>query len=533
MEDRIGTGAEPLAGRREWIGLAVLALPTLLLSLDISVLYLALPHLSAQLGADSAEQLWIMDIYTFLLAGFLITMGTLGDRIGRRKLLLIGAAVFGLASVVAAFSTSTEMLIVARALMGVSGATLMPSTLALITNMFANPKQRGAAIGVWASCMMVGAALGPVIGGVMLELWWWGSVFLMGVPVMLLLLATGPALLPEYKDAAAGRVDLLSVLLSLAAILPVIYGLKDAAKDGIGVTAIVTVLVGLAFAAVFAVRQLRLDSPLLDLRLFRVRAFSAALSIIILGGIPLAGIFLLASIHLQTVKDLPPTQAGLWLAPVGLVIAVGASVSPAIAQKVRPAYVIAVGFVGSVIGFLLLTQADSTTATVVILIAMLLVYLGVGPSMALGVDMVVGSAPPEKAGSASATSETSTELGVALGIALVGSLGTAVYREAVEVPSGVTGDQAQQAKDSISGASAVADDLPPDVGAQLLGSARDAFDTALNAGAVFGAVMFALCALIAITLLRHVPPSGASQTEEAPEGDRATEPGLTPLESRE
>ncbi|MGH3927622.1 MAG: MFS transporter, partial [Pseudonocardiaceae bacterium] len=358
-----------------------------------------LPHLSTDLGANSVEQLWIMDVYTFMLAGFLITMGNLGDRVGRRRLLLVGAAVFGLSSVFAAFSTSTEMLILARAAMGISGATLMPSTLALISNMFLNRKQRGAAIGVWASCMMVGAALGPVIGGVMLESFWWGSVLLMGAPVMLLLLITGPMLLPEYRDPDAGRPDLPSVILSLVTILPIVYGLKDAAKDGIGIGPVAAFAIGAVFGAVFVRRQLRLTRPLLDLRLFRIRSFSAALTIIVLGGIPLAGIFLLVSQHLQLVKDLSPAQAGLWLAPVGLVIAVGASLSPGIAQRVRPGHVIAVGMVGSIIGFLLLTRVDSSTGLGMIVIGIILVFLGVGPSMALGVDLVVGSAPPEQGGS--------------------------------------------------------------------------------------------------------------------------------------
>ncbi len=215
------------AGRREWIGLAVLTLPTLLLALDESVLFLALPRLGSDLAPSSAQLLWIMDIYGFMIAGFLVTMGTLGDRIGRRRLLLLGAAGFGVASVVAAYSTSPEMLIVTRALLGIAGATLMPSTLALISNMFRDPQQRSLAIGGWMAAFTGGFMIGPLIGGTLLEHFWWGSVFLMGVPVMALLLAVGPVLLPEYRAAEAGRLDLVSVALSLAAILPVIYGLKQ------------------------------------------------------------------------------------------------------------------------------------------------------------------------------------------------------------------------------------------------------------------------------------------------------------------
>ena len=211
------------AGRREWLGLGVLALPTLLLSLDMSVLYLALPHLAADLRPTGGQLLWIMDVYGFMIAGFLITMGTLGDRIGRRRLLMIGAAVFGLASVAAAFSTSAGALIATRALMGVAGATLMPSTLALISNMFTDPRQRAVAISVWTSCFMGGTTIGPVVGGLFLQWFWWGSVFLLGVPVMALLMVCGPLLLPEYRSSGSGRLDPLSVALSLGALLPVVY----------------------------------------------------------------------------------------------------------------------------------------------------------------------------------------------------------------------------------------------------------------------------------------------------------------------
>ncbi len=226
-------GEAPMAGRREWMGLAVIALPCLLYSMDVTVLELAVPKLSADLKPSSSQLLWIMDVYGFLLAGFLLTMGTLGDRIGRRRLLLIGAAAFGVASVLAAFSTSAEMLIATRALLGVAGATLAPSTLSLMRNMFVNTEQRAFAIGVWATSFAVGAAIGPLAGGFLLEFFWWGSVFLLAVPVMLLLLVLGPVLLPEYRDPGAGRLDLISAAISLVAVVLMIYGLKQIVQDGV------------------------------------------------------------------------------------------------------------------------------------------------------------------------------------------------------------------------------------------------------------------------------------------------------------
>jgi DHA2 family multidrug resistance protein-like MFS transporter len=222
------------AGRREWIGLAVIAVPCLLYSMDLTVLHLAVPQLSADLKPSSAQLLWIIDIYGFLVAGSLITMGTLGDRIGRRRLLLIGAAAFAVASVLAAFSTSASMLIATRALLGLAGATVAPSTLSLIRNMFLDPHERTVAISVWVTSYSVGGAIGPLIGGVLLEYFWWGSVFLIAVPVMALLLVLGPRLLPEYRDPNAGRPDVVSAGLSLAAVLSIIYGLKKIAQDGPG-----------------------------------------------------------------------------------------------------------------------------------------------------------------------------------------------------------------------------------------------------------------------------------------------------------
>jgi DHA2 family multidrug resistance protein-like MFS transporter len=280
----------PRAGRREWIGLAVIALPCLLYSMDLTVLNLAVPHISADLKPSSSQLLWIVDIYGFLIAGSLITMGTLGDRIGRRRLLLIGAAAFGAASVLAAFSTSAGMLIATRALLGIAGATLAPSTLSLIRNMFLDPGQRTFAIGVWATSYSVGAAIGPLLGGILLEYFWWGSVFLLAVPIMVLLLVVGPVLLPEFRDPQAGRLDLLSAAQSLAAVLLVTYGLKKLAQDGPGWPPAISILAGLGIGVLFVHRQRRLADPLIDLRLFRVPAFSASLAAYTLGTLVAFGI---------------------------------------------------------------------------------------------------------------------------------------------------------------------------------------------------------------------------------------------------
>src|SRR5690348_16376459 len=250
---------------REWIGLAAIALPCIVYAMDLTILNLAVPSLSSELKPSAAELLWIVDIYGFFAAGSLLIMGTVGDRIGRRKVLLIGSACFGILSLIAAFSRTPGMLIAVRALLGVAGATMAPSTLSLISNMFRDDGEKTFAVSVWVASFSLGGAIGPAVGGLILVRLWWGAVFLAPVPVMLLLLVAGPLLLPEHKDARAGRLDLLSAVLSVVAVLPIIYGIKLAAEGGSVVAASFAAVVGLAFGAWFLRRQIRLSDPLLDL----------------------------------------------------------------------------------------------------------------------------------------------------------------------------------------------------------------------------------------------------------------------------
>src|SRR5512143_630379 len=322
----------PRAGRREWIGLGVLALPCMLYSMDLTVLDLAVPQLSAELRPTSAQLLWILDIYGFVLASLLIPMGTLGDRIGRRRLLLIGAAAFGVASVFAAFSNSAEMLIAARAVLGIAGATLAPSTLSLIRNMFLDAQQRTTAIGVWIASYSVGGSIGPLLGGVLLSHFWWGSVFLVGVPVMLLLLVVGPLLLPEFRVPNAARIDLLSAVLSLTTVLLVIYGIKQIAQGNNGWASVVSIGCGLVVGRVFVARQRTLSDPLIDLQLFRSRAFSAALMAYSLATFVTFGIYFFIGQYLQLVRGLSPLQAGLCMLPFFACFIVGSTLAPMIAR---------------------------------------------------------------------------------------------------------------------------------------------------------------------------------------------------------
>jgi DHA2 family multidrug resistance protein-like MFS transporter len=508
------------ATRREWLGLAVLALPTLLLSLDVSVLYLALPHLSTDLGADSTEQLWILDIYSFMLAGFLVTMGTLGDRIGRRRLLLIGAVAFGVTSVVAAYATSPAMLIAARALLGISGATLMPSTMALIRNMFRDPKQMAAAIGIWFACFMGGMTLGPLVGGALLASFWWGSAFLLGVPFMVLLLVTGPVLLPEYRDTGAGRLDLTSVALSLGAILPVIYGLKEIARNGWGTTAALAVVAGVAVGVAFVRRQGRLANPLLDLRLFANRSFRSALAIGLAIGVVMAGVSLASTLYLQAVRGLSPLHAGLWLIPQNIAMATGMMAAPVLARRIRPAYLMVAGLLAAAAGMLVQTGTEAAGGVAPVVLGLTLAGLGISPTMALTMNLLIGSTPPEKAGSAASVSETSGEFGIALGVAALGSLATVAYRAHLTIPAGTPDAAGNAARQGITGAASAAQHLPGTLGADLLDAARTAFTSGLTTVAAVGAAIFVGLAVLAALAFRHVSPTGTPTEPDRAETDQ-------------
>ncbi len=510
----------PLAGRREWIGLAVLALACLLYAMDLTVLHLAVPSLSADLQPSSSELLWITDIYGFMVAGFLVTMGTLGDRIGRRRLLLSGATAFGVVSVLAAVSTSAEMLIASRALLGIAGATLAPSTLSLIFSMFQDPRQRTTAIGIWITSFSAGGAIGPVLGGVLLERFWWGSVFLLALPVMALLLVLGPRVLPEYRDPAAGRLDLVSAAMSLVAVLAVVFGLKQIAQDGIGPLAAAAVLVGLVVGVLFVRRQLTLADPMIDLRLFRSQAFNASLATNLLGIFIVVGYFLFVAQYLQLVLGLSPLEAGLWSLPSAGGFIVGSNLAPRILRRVRPAYVIGAGLGMAAIGLGVLTQVGgSPNADLAILAgASLLVSLGLAPVFTATTDLVVSSAPPERAGAASGISETGAELGGALGIAILGSIGVAVYRGelADTLPAGVPSQAAAVARDTLGGAVGVAARLPGDAGLALLDAAREAFIQGMQLTVTLSAVVAVGIAVLATVMLRAVPATAQAEAAQQP-----------------
>jgi MFS transporter, DHA2 family, multidrug resistance protein len=502
--DVAAPAAPPRAEGRQWAGLAVLALPTLLVSMDLTVLHLAVPQISADLRPSSAQMLWIVDIYGFLVAGSLITMGTLGDRIGRRRLLLGGAAAFSAASVLAAFAVSAEMLIASRALLGLAGATLLPSTVALIRNMFVDPKQRAVAIGIWAAVFSAGTAIGPVLGGALLDWFWWGSVFLLGLPLMAGLLALGPALLPEFRDPDAGRLDVPSAGLSLAGVLSVVYGLKQIAEDGLAAAPVLFILAGLVAGVAFVLRQRKLPDPLIDLQLFRIPAFSVSLAAGLIALFTWAGTYLFLAQYLQLVKDLSPLTAGLWLLPAAGGSIAGSMLSPALTSRLRPATVLAAGLGVAASGFAIVTQVEPTSSLSLLVAGSIVFSMGVAATVALVTDQVVGAAPPEGAGAAAALSETGGELGLALGVALLGSVGTAIYRGDLDnPPAGLSAESQEAARDTLGGAVAVAGQLPESSAAGFLDTAHDAFTHGLQVTAGISMLVAAATAILVTVVLRR------------------------------
>ena len=500
-------------GAKQWWGLAVLVLPSTLLFMMLTILFLAAPSMAADLGPTSTQMLWILDIYGFVMAGFLVAMGVLGDRVGKRLLMVIGAILFGAFSIVAALTTDPGMMIAWRALLGLSAAMMVPSTLGLIFVMFADAKARGVAIGVWAGGISAGVALGPLLSGVLLEGFGWQATFLVAVPVMVIVAIGAPLLLPEHKDKAA-KIDLFSALLLVASLLAIIYGIKRFATQEPALPSVGLLVAGALVGLWFIIRQLRATQPLLDVRLFANKTVSAALIVFMLAAAALGGVYSLFTQYLQSVQGLSPLQAGFAILPAAAVLIVVSTLAPIFARKFRPGNVIAIGLATQVIGYVLFTQLDEGTGLALVIASFALTYPGVAPAMALTTDLVVGSVPPEKAGGASGLATTANDLGISLGVAIIGSIGIVAYRSQITalLPDGLPAATETAATTSVDGALVVAETLPGDLGTALTTAAQQAFSSGLNTAAIVSAAIAALTAIIAATRLRHIRPTG----EETP-----------------
>ncbi|WP_235481898.1 MFS transporter [Streptomyces roseoverticillatus] len=489
----------PRPGR--WLALAVLALAVLLVAVDATVLGLATPFLSEDLRPSGTQLLWIGDVYSFVIAGLLVSMGSLGDRIGRKKLLLTGAVAFGAVSVLNAYATSPEMMIAARALLGVAGATLMPSTLALIRNIFHDPKERSLAIGIWGAMASAGAAVGPVVGGFLLGHFWWGSVFLINLPVMAVLVLVGIKLLPESRDPSPGPWDLLSVVLSMTGVIAVVYAIKEGATHGLRWDVAAAAAVGVAALVWFVRRQLTLPSPLLDMRLFHNRGFSGAVLADLLTVLGLSGMVFFLSQFLQLVQGRSPLEAGLAELPAAVGAVTAGLLAGRAARRFSVRSVVTGGLAAIGVALAVLVWLQTDTAYPVLGATLLVVGVGAGFSFTVTADVILSSVPKEQAGAASAVSETAYELGAALGIALLGSIVTGVYRD-FTVPAGVPEAAAGEARESLGGAVEASSALPADQATGLLTSAQDAFVDGLQIASGVGAVVLLATAVAAWFLLR-------------------------------
>jgi DHA2 family multidrug resistance protein-like MFS transporter len=485
------------ADRRAWLGLAVLFLPTLLVAVDNTVLSFALPAISQALSPSAPQLLWIVDVYPLALAGLLVTMGTLGDRVGRRRLLLIGVAGFGAVSAAAAFATDATQLILARALLGVFGAMLMPSTLALLRTLFVDRNQRRLALAIWATGFAAGAALGPVIGGVMLEHAWWGSVFLVNVPVMLLLLALAPGVLPESRTPTAGHLDLLGLLLSMLTMVSFVLAVKTLDGDVPLALAELTVAVvgGVSFVARAKARRRAGREPLLDVELFAAPLFRLAALANATTMFAYVGLLFLLTQYLQLVAGLSPLHAGLLLVP-GSVVTMAAGVGAARLARYAPFRVLVpVGLLLAAAGYGVYAVVDGLGGA---LIASVLLGAGIGLSETLTNDAILASAPAARAGSASAVSETAYETGAVLGTAALGSVFGSVYAAALAVPTSIGPVFAHDARETLGGAVALAGEVGGVEGRKLAEAATAAF---VHSAAVTSSVAAAVLVGVAVTVV--------------------------------
>lgn len=493
------------AGPREWSALAVLMLATVLLAVDGTVLYLAVPALTADIAPTATQMLWIGDVYSFALAGLLVTMGNLADRIGRKRLLLIGSIGFGLASALAAFSTTPEMLIAARVLLGVAGATIMPSTLSIARNLFDDPVQRTTAIAAWTAGATGGAALGPLVGGFLLEHYWWGSVFLINVPLMIIVVIAGIVLIPESKNPGGGRLDLVSAALSVTAIVSIVYAVKQVVGTGLDWTVPAIVVLGFGAGWAFLRRQRALTQPLIDVSLFRLPAFSGAVAADTVAIFAFIGVMFFFSQHLQLVMGMTPFQAGLAELPATIATVVVVGIVGYLLTRFGRGRAIAAGLAVSALGLVALAITEGWSTYWGIGVSLGIIGLGVGAAMTLSTDAVVSAAPAERAGAAASISETAYEFGVALGIAVLGSLHTVVYRARLHVPEHLSAADREALHDSLATATHHFTDAP-----NLLIQAQHAFTFGVQAVSLIAAALLTVAAVIAWKVIPS--PPGASRT---------------------
>lgn len=504
---RPSTGpAEPTrrATPRDWAGLAVLLIPVLMVSVANTVLSFALPAISIDLTPTASTLLWITDIYPLVMAGLLVAMGSLGDRIGRRRILVIGTTGFALVSALGALAATAEWLVVARAALGFFGAMLMPATLSLIRTIFTDARQRTLAVAVWAAGFSVGMTVGPVLGGLLLQTFSWRAVFFMAVPLLVPMLAVAPWLLPESKNPSPGRVDLISVGLSLLALVPFVLGIKTLAHEGLNTLGVGSLVLGMVAGFAFVHRQLHAVSPLLDMRLFAIRPFTAAILANLLSFFSLVGFTFFEAQQLQLVLGYQPFTAGLLLIPAaGAAILAGLG-AVALVRRVPRRHAMTGGLLVAAAAYGILVVAPAPVGVVALVVASVVLSIGLGVSETVANDVIVASVPPDRAGAAAGVSETAYELGTVLGFAVLGTIITSVYRHQVVLPAGLDPEQQGNARETLGGAVRVGESLSRADADFLLRSAATAFDHGVGVAAIVAMTVMVGAAVLVHRVLRPV-----------------------------
>ncbi|MEU5916430.1 MFS transporter [Streptomyces sp. NPDC047141] len=519
------TGAAVGTGANRWVVLVVLCVSLLLVALDATILHVAVPSLTEDLRPSATALLWIVDAYPLVCASLLILFGTLGDRVGRRRVLLLGYALFGIASAVAALATDPAVLIAARALLGVGGAMIMPATLSILRTVFPDRRERATAIGVWTATAAIGAATGPVLGGFLVENYWWGSVFLINIPLMALILPLGRRLLPESRGAADGPWDVLGALMAAGGVLGCVLGVKRAGA-GDPLLALPTagpLLLGAALLVLFVRRQKRRPHPLIDMRLFSRAAFTTSVGCIVIGMLALVGLELIAVQYLQLVLGLSPLETGLRLLPLTFAAMAAGATGSYTLRRVGPRRMVGWGFLLTAGAVLLLTLMGQHDRPLLLTAGFVLLGFGLQTTLFSAYESMLSEAPQRSAGGAAAIGETSYQLGAGMGIALLGSVMNAAYAPGLASVPGVPAEAGRAAANSLGEAYKVADQLGGAAGDALHQAARHSFVTGLHVTLCVSAALLLVGALMARGLPRvmECPVDQEEAFDEAHSGQGA------------
>ncbi|MEU2730712.1 MFS transporter [Streptomyces griseoviridis] len=492
------------AGANRWVVLVVLCVSLLLVAVDATVLHVAVPAVTEDLKPGAIELLWIVDVYPLVCASLLILFGTLGDRVGRRRILLLGYALFGVASGIAALAHDPQLLIMARALLGVGGAMIMPATLSILRQVFPDRRERAVAIGVWSAVAAVGAAAGPLLGGFLLEHFWWGSVFLVNIPLMLVSLPVGRLVLPESRGTVDGPWDVVGALMAAGGLFGVVFGVKrlGGGEAVAGAYTLAPLVVGAALLILFVRRQRRRTHPLVDLRMFARPAFSTSVGCIVLAMLALVGLELIAAQYLQLVLGLSPLQTGLRLLPLTFAAMAAGLAGARALRRFGPRRMVCFGFCLTAGSVLVLTAMGRSDNPGLLLSGFLLLGFGLETTLFGAYESMLSEAPPAQAGGAAAIGETSYQLGAGIGIALLGSVMNAAYAPGLTSVAGVPAAASASAGHSLGEAYDIAGRLGGPAGTALRAAARDSFVHGLHVTLLVSAGLLLLGAAMALRLPR-------------------------------